>query len=124
MIHQTSYIKHHTSDYIIHHPSNIIHLKASGFRTIPRGLTEKEIRIKHMKKDKTKQREQRHACMTFVESRRKSIESSVRPVARVGCISAAAGATDRHQSGSDSVRKELACPYDTYLSLVIQSGHT
>lgn len=32
------------------------------------------------------------------------------PVARVGCISAAAGATDRHQSGSDSVRKEVACP--------------
>ena len=78
-----------------------------------------------MKKDKTKQRElteqreQRHASMTFVESRRKSIESSVRSVARFGCISAAAGATDRHQSGSDSVRKEVAFPYDTYLSLVI-----
>jgi hypothetical protein len=38
---------------------------------------------KTKQRELTDQREQRHACMTFVESRRKSIESSVRPVARV-----------------------------------------
>ena len=29
LLHQTSYIKHHTSDYVIHHPSNITHLPSS-----------------------------------------------------------------------------------------------
>jgi hypothetical protein len=51
---------------------------------------------KTKQRELTEQREQRHACMTFVESRRKSIESSIRPVARVGRISAPAGASDRH----------------------------
>ena len=52
---------------------------------------------KTKQRELTEQREQRHACMTFVESRRKSIESSIRPVARVGRISAPAGASDGHK---------------------------
>lgn len=49
---------------------------------------------KTKQRELTEQREQRHVCITFVESRRKSIESSVKPVARVGRISAPVGATD------------------------------
>ena len=44
---------------------------------------------KTKQRELTEQREQRHACMTFVESRRKSIESSIRPVARVGSFPSA-----------------------------------